>query len=149
MSKFISAVVLCLPLLRGELLFPPVIERTAPVPGVYRLPYRSTGKGELAIRWTDSYGRVVEDRKIPVELNDEQEIGFTIDGSRAVAMKNTLLAHLTLDGVNKRAVADHKDENTGMTLIARPPDGAWWDYNVIMWQPHSTELAAKLKTLGI
>src|SRR5581483_9935654 len=109
MSRFVSAVIFCLPLLRGELLFPPVIDRSASVPGAYRLPYRTTGKGELSIRWTDSYGRVIEGRKIPVELNDEQEIGFTLDGSRAVVMKNNLHVHLMLDGLNKKGVADQKD----------------------------------------
>src|ERR1043166_9353623 len=148
MSRFISVIALCLPARGGELLFPPAIDRAAPVAGVYRLPYRASGKGELAIRCTGSYGRVVEDRKIPVELKDEQQISFLIDATRAVAMKNNLTAHLTLDGVNKKGAPDHKDENAGLTFVARPPGGAWWDYNIIMWQPHSTELAAKLKMLG-
>jgi hypothetical protein len=149
MWKFISFTLCLSTAVAGELVFPPAIERTGPAAGVYRLPYRSSGKGELTIRWTDTYKRLVEELRIPVELNDEQEIGFTLDGSRAVAMKNNLTAHLKLDGMNKKGVADHKDESNSATFVARPPDGAWWDYNIIMWQPHSPELTAKLKPLGI
>jgi hypothetical protein len=46
-------------------------------------------------------------------------------------------------------VADRKNKDSGTAFVARPPDGAWWDYNIIMRQPHSRELAAKLKPLGI
>src|SRR5579872_3070598 len=102
-SGIVFSFLLCLAMpLAGQLVFPTVVERTGPVAGTFRLPYRSSGKGSLAIRWTDSYGRVVEDRKIPFEINDETEIGFTLDTRRAVAMKNTLDVHFTIDGVNKR-----------------------------------------------
>src|ERR1700687_638738 len=125
MSKFV-VFLLWLPVAwAGDLVFPAVVERAGEVSGVYRLNYRTSGKGELAIRWIDVYGRVIEDRKIPLDLNDETEIGFTLDARRAVAMKNTLAAHLTLDGVNKRGAADHRDETAGVTFVARPPDASW------------------------
>jgi hypothetical protein len=131
-SKFIG-LLLCLPVAwASDLVFPTVVERTGEVSGVYRLNYRTSGKGELAVRWTDVYGRVIEDRKILLDLNDETEIGFTLDLRRAVAMKNTLEAHLTLDGVNKRGAPDHRDEKTAATFVARPPEGSWWDYNIMM-----------------
>ena len=57
-------------------------ERTGIVTATFRTNNLATGTGELAIRWTDSIGRVVEDRKIPVILNDEATISFQIDLSR-------------------------------------------------------------------
>jgi len=45
-------------------------------------PGRGTG-----INWTDVHGRRVDDRKIPVELTDEDHIGFPLDLRRAAAMK--------------------------------------------------------------
>jgi hypothetical protein len=151
MSRFASLYGLfwCAAAFGGELIFPPAVERDAPVSAAYRLNGRATGKGELTIRWTDVYGRVIDDRKIPVQLNDETEIGFTLDARRAVAMKNTLQAHFSFEGVNKKGAPDRRDENTQLTFIARPADRTWWDYNIIMWQNYSADLFAKLKTLGI
>src|SRR5690242_11310029 len=141
MSRFTSLFFsLCAMAAGGEIVFPAAVERDAPVPGVYRINPRATGKGELSIRWTDVYGRVVDERKIPVQLNDETEIGFTIDPRRAVAMKNTLQVHFTFDGVNKKPAPDHRDENAQITFVARPPDHTWWDYNIIMWQNYSANL---------
>src|SRR5258708_32024123 len=128
MSRFTSLLFsFCAVALGGELIFPPAVERDAPVSAVYRLNPRATGKGELSIRWTDVYGRVVDERRIPVELNDETEIGFTIDAPRAVSMKNTLQAHFTFDGVNKKPAPDHRAENARITFIPRPPDDTWWE----------------------
>ena len=149
MWRFISAALGLSIVLMGQVTFPSVVERTGPVAGSFRLPYRATGKGALEVKWTDTYGRVVEDRTIPFELNDESEVGFTIDARRARAMRNTLDLHFTLDGVNKRGAADHRDYKPAVTFVARPPDAAWLDYNIIMWQQHSKELTAKLTTLGI
>ena len=41
------------------------LERDGPVRAIYRTNQLATGKGELSVRWTDVYGRVVEDRKYP------------------------------------------------------------------------------------
>ena len=81
------------------------LERDGPVPAIYRTNQLATGKGELSVRWTDVYGRVVEDRRIPVELIDENEIGFTLDLRRAVSMRNELTAHLHFEGPNKKGAA--------------------------------------------
>ena len=40
-------------------------ERDQAVMGLYRTGALATGKGTLAIRWTDALGRLVEDRTIP------------------------------------------------------------------------------------
>jgi hypothetical protein len=62
------------------------LERDRAVTAVYRLNGQATGKGTLAVRWTDALGRIVEERTIPVELVDETEIRFPLDLTRAVAM---------------------------------------------------------------
>src|SRR5262245_6402376 len=115
------------------------MERSGPLPFVYRTNSLATGKGELSIRWTDSYGRVIEDRKIPVELNDENEISFTLDLRRAVAMRNEVIAQFKFDGQNKRNQPDHREETAKVEFIASPPDREWWDYQILMWQRHSAE----------
>src|SRR5260370_17878729 len=74
--------------LGGELIFPAAVERDAPVSAVYRLNPRATGKGELSIRWTDVYGPGGDERKNPVELNHQTEIGFSIVAGRAVSIEN-------------------------------------------------------------
>jgi hypothetical protein len=125
------------------------LERSGPVHILYRTNQLATGKGELSIRWTDVHGRIVEDRKIPVELIDEGEIGFALDLRRASAMRNVLTTHFRFDGVNKKGQPDHREEDARADFIASPPDRAWWDYNIIMWQPHQSAQEAVLKTLGI
>jgi hypothetical protein len=125
------------------------LERGGPAQAVYRTNQPATGKGELSIRWTDAHSRVVEDRRIPVELIDENEIGFTLDLRRAAAMRNVLSAHFQFDGVNKKGEKDHREEDAKAEFIASPPDRTWWDYNIIMWQPRTAAQQAVLKTLGI
>src|SRR3954447_13271934 len=90
---------------------PPPLERAAPVRVLFRTGPLATGKGELSIRWMDVHGRLVEDRKIPIELLDENEIGFTLDLRRAVAMRNELSAHFHLEGVNRKGEPDRRDED--------------------------------------
>lgn len=123
----------------GELVFPAAVERDGLVNGVYRIGRKTTGKGELAIRWTDVYGRVIQDRKIPVDLDGRTEIAFSIDARRAVAMKNRLEAQLSGDASGKAQA----------TFIARPRDRTWWDYHILMWPYRSTDELAKLKGIGV
>ncbi len=138
------------PALAAEIILPSTaFERDAPVAAVYRTNARATGKGNLSIRWTDVHGRVVEDRQIAVELNDETDIGFTLDLRRAVAMKNELRAHFTFDGLNKKGAQDHREEDARTNFVARPPHRTWWDYTIIMWQHYPAELLPSLQKLGI
>jgi hypothetical protein len=125
------------------------LERTGPVSIVYRTNQLATGRGELAVRWTDAHGRLIEDRKIPVELIDENEIGLTLDLRRAVSMGNTLAAHLHFEGSNKKGQPDRREEDAKVEFIASPPDRSWWDYQIIMWQPHTDAQESLLKSLGI
>jgi hypothetical protein len=125
------------------------LERDGPVPVVYRTNQLATGKGELLIRWTDVYGRVVEDRRLPVEWLDENEIRFTLDLRRAISMRNELTVHLHFEGSNKKGEPDRREEDAKVEFIASPPGRSWSDYNIIMWQHHTTEQEAVLKDLGI
>jgi hypothetical protein len=125
------------------------LERDKPVVAVYRTSPQATGKGTLSVQWTDILGRVVEDRKIPVEMIDETEVRFPIDLRRAVAMSNELRVRFTFDGTHKNGSPDHREESAVATFIAKPPDREWWDYTIMMWQPHSAERVATLRTLGV
>ena len=125
------------------------MERYQPVTAVYRTGRLATGKGTLAVRWTDALGRVVEDRAVPVELTDESEIRFPLEMHRAVAMQNTLAVHFTFDGTNRKGEADHRDEQAQVNFIARPPDRDWRDYRIIMWQDYPAGLWKTLRSLGI
>ncbi len=119
----------------------PALPRNSQATITYRLPTPVTANGTLAIRWTDSLGRLIEQRTEPIKLQDESEAKFSLDIRRAVAMKNNLNVHLTLAG--------HKDDEAQTTFIATPPDRGWQDYAIIMWQPYPTEALPKLKALSI
>jgi len=133
----------------GILLPSPALERDRPVTAIYRTNGLATGKGELSVKWTDVYGRVVEDRKIPFELTDETDVPFQLDLRRAVAMQNDLSVHFSFRGVNHRGAADHREQDASLTFIASPPDRTWWDYMIIMWQDQSPAGYGALKPLGV
>lgn len=134
----------------AELILPSAaLERNGPVRAIFRSAPLVTGHGEFSIEWTDSYGRVIDRRTIPVELNDETDIGFDLDLRRAEAMQNELDAHLVLDGRDKNGKVDHRDQEARLAFVAKPPIHTWWDYNIIMWQDYSPELVAKLTQLGV
>lgn len=138
------------PALAAEIVLPaPALERDQPVAAIYRTNPRATGRGTLELRWTDSHGRVVEERKLPVELTDETEVGFTLDLRRAAAMKNRLEARFVFEGKNQKGEPDRRSESAEISFVARPPDREWWDYAIIMWQQHSPSMFRALGALGI
>src|SRR5690349_6534267 len=151
MKILFSALLLAaIPAGAAEIILPSTaLERQGSVTAIYRTGQLATGKGELSVRWTDSYGRVVEDRRIPVQLDDENEIAFSLPVYRAVAMKNNLRAHLSFEGVNKKGESDHREEDASLDFIAKPPERTWWDYTIIMWQHRTPEQMAVLKKAGI
>ncbi|MEP6538275.1 MAG: beta-galactosidase, partial [Bryobacteraceae bacterium] len=130
------------PLTAAELILPsPALDRTGLTQIIYRLPQPATGHGKLNILWTDTLGRVVEQRTDSIQLQDESEARFSLDLRRALAMKNQLQVHLTLD--------NRKDEDAQATFIARPPEQAWQDYAIIMWQPYPSNQLPALQKVGI
>ncbi len=134
----------------GELILPATaLERDATVTVLYKIGRQATGQAKLEVRWTDVYGRVVEDRSIPIELTDESEIRFPLDLRRAVAMQNELRVHFTFDGLNKKGEKDHRDEDVAVPFIAKPPDRNWWDYMIIMWQGGTAEHFRELEKIGV
>ena len=134
----------------GEIIVPShAMERDAVIEAVYRTNGLATGKGQLAVTWTDVHGRVVDDRKIAVELTDEDRMGFPLDLRRAAAMKNTLRVHFSFEGRNKKGEPDRREEDAAADFIARPPERQWRDYMIMMWQDYSPRDVASLKALGI
>ncbi len=125
------------------------LERSGTVVATYKTNYLATGTGELTIQWTDSFNRLIEEKKIPVTLNDEDEISFPLDLSRAVAMQNTIRAHFTFEGKNRKGAVDKRDENAAVQFVARPPEEGWNDYHIIMWQHRTAEQVAALRAVGI
>ena len=151
MYKSLAVAALAIAISSGaEIVLPSnAMEREGNITAIYRTNQLATGKGELSIKWTDTYGRVIESRKMPVQLNDENEIAFSISMRRAVAMKNELRAHFSFDGVNKKGTPDHREEDAHVDFIAKPPDRQWWDYIIVMWQRHTAAQVKELKQVGI
>ncbi len=134
----------------AELLLPgAAFDRDQQIIATFRTGLQATGKGTLQLHWTDSYGRVVEDRSMAVDLIDEKEILFPLDLRRAVAMKNELRVHFSFDGVNKKGEKDHRDEDARAAFVARPADTTWWDYNIIMWQAGTQQHFQDLEAVGV
>jgi hypothetical protein len=148
--KYISAFVLITAsCLAGQLILPSnVLDRDQTVPVTYRFSGQITGDGKVSVRWTDSLGRVVEDRSFTVSLTDEDEFTFPLDIRRAVAMRNELTAHLSIDGKNLKG-PDRREDDAKVSFVARPSGPRWTDYEIIMWQQYPSNLLQPLEKLGI
>ncbi len=134
----------------SELILPScTLARTGEVPVVYRLSQGFTGHAILHVHWTDTLGRVVEDKDIPADLLDETDIAFHIDMSHAIAMKNHLQVNLTLHGKDISGAPFNGQESVGADFIAQPPFTGWKDYEILMWQPYPANLIPELKQLGV
>ena len=133
----------------GEIVLPaPALDREARIQARYRIDAPVTGRGTLTVTWTDVYDRLVEQRTIPVDLRGGAEVAFPLDLRRAVAMQNRLSVRLSLGADPKRARGPH-GEQAATSFIARPTSQGWWDYQIIMWQPHTAEQYATLKKIGV
>ncbi|MCC6586762.1 MAG: beta-galactosidase [Bryobacterales bacterium] len=131
---------LAVPLIAADLVLPEAVERHGSISVIYKANRLTTGKGTLAVKWTDVHGRAVEDWSRPVELTDENEIHFTLEAARARGMKNTVEAKLSIAG---------REETAKREFIATPPNTDWWDYVIIMWNHYPARDVATLKTMGI
>ena len=151
MTRHIAAVVLlCGGAQCAEIVLPSrSLEREGTVVALYRTNPLAIGNGELRVSWTDALGRLVEDRRIRVAMADENEIRFAIDLRRACAMKNTLQARLTLEGITRDGKPNRRDEQAQVEFIAKPPNRDWWDYEIIMWRQYGPKDFATLKGMGI
>ncbi len=125
------------------------LDRTGPTSIVYRLSQGFTGHATLHVDWTDSLGRVVEDQTLPADLIDETDITFSMNMSRAVAMKNHLHVDLSLDGKDIDGATYKQQQSADADFIARPPYTGWKDYVIMMWQPYPANFLPDLKKLGI
>ncbi|MFL6463867.1 MAG: hypothetical protein ACJ73N_05595, partial [Bryobacteraceae bacterium] len=127
----------------------PVLDRDKQVEVVYQLGSQHTGKANVSLRWTDSLGREAESRIFAVDLSDEDHFSFPLDLRRAVAMKNTLHVHLSMDNRSKKGETQHKEEDEEINFVARPPGREWRDYMIVMWQNYPATLQPALEKLGI
>ena len=128
---------------------PQAVERNESVEVFYRFETPITGQGFLNIEWSDVAGRVVERRRIPLELTDATAVAFPLDTRRAVNMKNQLAAHLSFDAPAKRGGKFHRENDETRSFIVSPADHAWSDFQIIMWQPQTRAGYAALKGLGV
>jgi hypothetical protein len=135
--------------LAGQLILPSdVLTRDRVVPVTYRLAGQITGDGKVSMRWTDSLGRVIEDRTFTVSLADEDEFTFPVDLRRAVAMRNQITVHFSIDGSNLKG-SDRREDDANVTFTARPSNARWTDYEIVMWQQYPPNLLHSLEKLGI
>jgi len=134
----------------AELILPSTtLQRTGDALVKYHLSEGYTGHAVLHLRWTDSLGRIVEDKTIQSDLIDETEIPFHIDLSQAVAMRNHLEADLSLDGKGVSGKPYKIQESAQADFIAQPPFTGWRDYAIMMWQDYPANLIPALHQLGV
>jgi hypothetical protein len=131
------------------LVLPDSVERAGSIDVIYRFDGPVTGHGLIEAEWTDTVGRVVERRRIPLDLTGAVEAVFSLDPKRAVTVKNRLAVHLSLDETDQSGKPVHREHEEAASFIVSPPDNGWSDYQIIMWQPQTPAGYAALKRIGI
>src|ERR1700738_2326459 len=137
------------PAVADQLVLPQAVERNQPIEIVYRFEQPATGSGFLDVDWNDVDGRLVERRRVPFELADAPQVGFSLDARRAVTMKNLLTVDLSFDGVDLLGNRSRRENRETGSFIASPSDIPWWDFQIIIWQVHDRVGYDALKRLGI
>jgi hypothetical protein len=132
-----------------EIVLPKSLERNQPAEFAYRFDTALTGSGSLDIEWRDFVGRMVERRRIPLNLADVAEVVFSLDLRRAVTPGNQLVAHLSLEGVEQTGGNRHRENELSTSFIVPPGANPWTDYQIIMWQGQTPAAYATLKKLGV
>jgi hypothetical protein len=132
-----------------QLVLPQAVERNQSIEVFYRFETPITGQGFLDIEWSDVAGRVVERRRIPLDLTDAAVVSFPLDTRRAVTMKNQIAAHLSFDALAKRGGKFHRENDETLSFIVSPADHPWSDLQIIMWQEQTRAGYAALKGLGV
>jgi len=132
-----------------QLVLPQIVTRTQPLEAAYRFDKPATGRGFLDIEWSDVDGRVVEQRRISLDLAGASELALPLDIRRAVAMKNRLTTHLSLDRVDQSDGAVHRENDATKSFVVSPSDDPWSDFQIIMWQAQTRAGYAALKKLGV
>ena len=131
------------------LVLPDSVERTGSIDVIYRFDGPVTGHGLIEAEWTDTVGRVVERRRIPLDLAGAAEAVFSLDPKRAVTVRNKVVVHLSLDETDQSGKPVHREHEEAASFIVSPPDNAWSDFQIIMWQRQTPAGYAALKRLGI
>jgi Beta-galactosidase len=150
LAAALSCRLLAGPAAADQLVVPNAVDRSGTLEGSYRFDRPATGHGSLDLTWTDADGRIVERRRLPLALAAAPEVRFTLDLRRAVAMRNRLAAHLSLDTPGDAGGAlQHRDDDAAAEFIAAPPARPWSDFQIIMWQPQTPAAYRALKTIGI
>jgi hypothetical protein len=132
-----------------ELVPPSSLERNRPADFVYPLDKALSGRGSLDIEWSDVVGRVVERRRIPLDLTDETAVVFSLDIRRAVTAGNQIRAHLKITSGGRNVGHSDRENAAFASFIVPPADDPWSDYQIIMWQGQTQAGYAALKKLGI
>jgi hypothetical protein len=126
-----------------------VLPRIGETPVTIQLPQGFTGKAAVHLIWSDSLGRVVADKTLPFDMDDETEIVFPINLSKAVAMQNHLEADVSLNGKDIKGQPYVEQAKAEADFVSTPPFTGWKDYVVFMWQPYQSTQIPALKQLGI
>jgi hypothetical protein len=132
-----------------DLVLPESVEHDGSIAVTYRFDGPVTGRGRIEAEWTDVVRRVVERRRIPLDLTGATEAVFSLDPRRAVTTKNKLVVHVSLDETDQSGDRVHSEHEATASFIVSPSSGAWSDYQIIMWQQQDRAGYAALKGLGV
>ncbi|HKD36407.1 MAG TPA: beta-galactosidase, partial [Pirellulales bacterium] len=132
-----------------QLNLPAAVGSGQPFEAAYRFEKPLIGSGYLAIEWSDVDGRVVQRRRIPVDLAATAELTFSLDSKRAVTLQNRLTTHLSIDRVEPDGTVAHREHDETKVFIVSPAGDPWSDFQIIMWQRQTQAGYAALKQLGI
>ena len=137
MKRLLPLLLMASPAYADRIVVPPTVERAGTVIAEFTPDPPVATQAAVTIEWTDSTGRLVARHR--AELAPGAVARFPLDLSRAVVMHNTLRA----------TIARPARSETTATFIARPPAGAWNEFQIISYPDHAPARHAGLRAIGI
>ena len=128
---------------------PPAVDQNQSIAIVDGLEHPATGQGFLDVEWSDVDGRVIERRRIPLDLTKASQVAFSLTLDAPSHWKNQLTARFSLEKIEHGGVRSRLENSTSKPFIISPSDHSWTDYQIIMWQYQTQAGYTALKRLGV
>ena len=113
-----------------------VYDHGAPLTG--QVHFHLPAPGPVLLRWTDSFGRVVQEIQLPSSASGVARQSFSFDLTRGLTFRNWIRAWI--DGV---------EQTEGAQFMLSPPPNPWDDFHVISWANYPDGFYDLLRQAGV
>jgi hypothetical protein len=103
-----------------------------------QVQFRLPASEPVLIQWTDSFGRVVQEVRLPVSNSGVARQSFSLDLTRGLTCRNWI-----------RASSGGVEQAEGAQFLLSPPPSPWDDFHVISWAHYPDGFYDLLRQAGV